>query len=113
MYFPFSEIRLAFHEKKRMEVVRMIQNGTYKPNITDWNNAIKLPKRYTFVALYGIVHIEQKGEETSVLFIEGAGLDDFYGYVYVPGDTPPSKGDFMNLDYIEKIDEHWYAVGAY
>lgn len=96
-----------------MEVVHLIQNGTYKPNITDWDNAIQLPKKYKFTALYGIVHIEKKGEETSVLFIEGAGLDDFYGYVYVPSDTPPSKGDFMNLNYIKKIDEHWYRVGAY
>jgi hypothetical protein len=120
IFFPFTQIVLdidfKMNKSEREEVVKMVENGTLKPNVSHNSSLIQLPKKYDQLSKGGgEIVIEKSGDNYSVLFLTFRGiLDNFSGFVYSPNDKKPSPGDFRgDFKQIEKLDENWYFVGSY
>ncbi len=120
IFFPFTKIVLdidfKMNKSDREEVIRMVEKGTLKPNVSHNSTLIQLPEKYAQLSKGGgEIIIDKNGDDSSVLFFTFRGvLDNFSGFVYSPNDQRPSNRDFDgDFKQVEKLDENWYFVGSY
>lgn len=117
---PFNQIILdidfKINKSEREQVVKMVENGELKPNISHDSSLIQLPKKYEHLSSGGgEIVVEKSGDGFNILFFTYRGLlDNFSGFVYTPNDQKPFKtafdGDFKEID---KMEKNWYFVGSY
>ncbi|MFB7138461.1 hypothetical protein ACFCYN_02230 [Gottfriedia sp. NPDC056225] len=119
IFVPFNQIVLNAdfkkHKPEREKVVKMVSNGSLKPNVSYNKTLIHLPKKYAPLSKGGgEIVVEGDGNNIKILFYTFRGvLDNFSGFVYSPH-TKPSLNDFGgDFKQIEKLDKDWYFVGSY
>lgn len=119
LFFPFTQVMLdldfKMNKSDREEVVKMVENGTLKPNVSYDSSLIQLPEKYDQLSKGGgEIVIEKSDNNYLILFFTFRGiLDNFSGFVYSPNDKKPSQSDFDGeFIQIEKLDENWYFVGS-
>ncbi|WP_284037360.1 hypothetical protein [Neobacillus sp. 114] len=119
-FVPFNQIILdidfKLNKSERNQVVKMVENGELRPNISHNSSHLQLPKKYEHLSIGGgEIVVEKSGDGYNILFFTYRGiLDNFSGFVYTPNDQKPSKnafdGDFKAID---KMEKNWYFVGSY
>ena len=119
-FIPFNQIILEIdfkmNKSERERVVKMVENGKLKANISNNSSLIQLPKKYQHLSSGGgEIVVEKSGDGYTILFFTYRGiLDNFSGFVYTPDNQKPSKktfdGDFKE---IEKMAKNWYFAGSY
>ncbi|MCH6265881.1 hypothetical protein [Neobacillus citreus] len=117
---PFNQIILDIdfktNKSEREQIVKMVENGELKPNISHDSSLIQLPKKYEHLSSGGgEIMVEKSGDGFNILFFTYRGiLDNFSGFVYTPNDQKSFKnafdGDFKEID---KREKNWYFVGSY
>ncbi|MFJ7976648.1 hypothetical protein ACIQZI_13245 [Peribacillus sp. NPDC096379] len=118
LFFPFTQVMLDLdfktNKSEREEVVKMVENGTLKPNISYDSSIIQLPEKYDQLSKGGGEIVIEKNGSFILFFTYRGMLDNFSGFVYSPNDKKPSQHDFDgDFKQIEKLDENWYFVGSY
>lgn len=116
---PFTEIKIdldwRMNLNRRIEVVRMIEEGELKPESEETPNLISLPRGYRRTSKGGgKVLVERKGDATCVIFYFYRGiLGHFSGFMYRSDDSQPEDGDFGGERiHFQKQQEHWYWITA-
>ncbi|MFP7486487.1 hypothetical protein SFC65_20175 [Priestia filamentosa] len=119
-FVPFNQIILnmdfKWNHSKREQVVKMVEDGTLKPNVSHNSSLIHLPKEYQSLSSGGgDIAIEHSGDGYNILFFTFRGiLGGFSGFVYSTDGQPPSDGWFGgDIKEVHKMDNHWYIVGPY
>ncbi|MFC4801869.1 hypothetical protein ACFPA1_21355 [Neobacillus sp. GCM10023253] len=117
---PFNQIILdidfKINKSEREQIVKMVENGELKPNISHDSSLLHLPKKYAHLSSGGgEIVVEKSGDAYNILFFTYRGiLDNFSGFVYTPNDQKSFKnafdGDFKEID---KREKNWYFVGSY
>jgi hypothetical protein len=104
------------NKSEREEVIKMVENGSLKPNVSHDSLLIHLPKEYEHLSKGGgEIIVEKTGGSYTIFFFTYRGiLDNFSGFVYSPNDKRPSKNDFGgDFKEIKRYCENWYWVGSY
>jgi len=116
---PFNQIILdidfKINKSKREQVVKMVENGELKPNVSYNSALIHLPTKYKHLSSGGgDIVIEKSNNGYDILFFTYRGIpDNFSGFVYTVNDQKPFtkafNGDFKEID---KMDKNWFFVGS-
>lgn len=116
-FFPFNQVVIQVdfskHLEEREEVIRLIESGKIKPNISYNESLIHLPDEYQYLSKGG-GDIMLEAQENRVFFFTYRGvLDHFAGFIYSPMDQKPTN-DYFDGDYFEikKMRENWYWVSS-
>jgi hypothetical protein len=119
-FIPFNQIVLdidfKLNKSKREEVVKMVEKGEIKPNVSYNSSLIHLPEKYQHLSSGGgEIVMKKSGDGYNILFFTYRGImDNFSGFVYTPNDQKPSKKAFdSDSKDIEKMDKNWYFLGSY
>lgn len=113
----FSVIRLDFvvNHTKRMEVVRLVEAGKLKPNVSYNGSLIHLPPQYAALSPGdGNIKVVHSGGQVTITFYTFLGiLGHASGFMYKSDDTAPTADDFEEERWdAEKVGEHWYWTEA-
>lgn len=119
-FVDFTRLWLAANFKlrysDRVEVVRRITSGEFRPNVPHNPSLIALPSQFASVSLGGgEVEVRREGDKLKILFFTFRGvLDNFAGYVYTSDGAAPTSADFA-ADFIinRKVRDRWYYVSAH
>lgn len=116
---PFTSIVLdldyRFNKEEREDVVRMVLDGTLKPNVSDNEILIRLPEEYKKLSKGGgEIVVQVYGQSDQILFFAYRGiLGNMAGFIYTANDSAPNEmlfgGDFME---VKKLNKNWYSVRA-
>lgn len=116
---PFTSIVLdfdfRFNKEEREDVVRMVLDGSLKPNVSNNELLIRLPEEYKKLSKGGgEFWVEGYGQSAEILFFTYRGVvGNMAGFIYTANDSVPDEmlfgGDFME---VEKLDKNWYSVRA-
>lgn len=105
-----------FHHADRLEVVRRIESGEFRPNVSHNPSLIALPRDLAHVSLGGgEVEAERDGDRYKILFFTFRGvLDSFAGFVYTSEGSAPKDGDFAGkFVIVRKIEDRWHYISAH
>lgn len=116
---PFTSIVLdfdfLFNKEEREDVVRMVLDGSLKPNVSNNELLIRLPEEYTKLSKGGgEIWVEGYGQSAQILFFTYRGVvGNMAGFIYTANDSAPDEmlfgGDFLE---VKKLDKNWYSVRA-
>ena len=113
--FPFSackrDLELRIYEKKRNEVIQLVQNNKLK---TDSRGNARLPKKYKNISVSGEIVIYQNDENGVVIgFWNYRGMLSSYSIiVYSSKDEELIKEKIKDIIEIKTLKEHWYFIAA-
>lgn len=117
---PFNQIMSDFdfkiNKSKREQVVKMVESGELKPNVSYNSELIHLPSKYKHLSSGGgDIVIEKSNNGYDILFFTYRGMmDNFSGFAYTVNDQKPFtkafNGDFKEID---KMDKNWFFVGSH
>jgi hypothetical protein len=113
----FLVIRLDFaiNYNRRMEVVRLVEAGKLKPNVSYKGRLVHLPPQYAALSPGdGNIQVEHNGAQTTITFYTFLGiLGHASGFMYKSDDSTPGAGDFEEERWeSEKVGRHWFWTGA-
>ncbi|WP_138752427.1 hypothetical protein [Paenibacillus sinopodophylli] len=116
---PFTSIVLdidfRLNKKDREDVVRMVLDGSLKPNSSDNDLLIRLPEEYKKLSKGGgEIWAEGHGQSAQILFFTYRGvMGNMDGFIYTANDSTPDEmlfgGYFIK---VKKLDKNWYFVRA-
>jgi hypothetical protein len=118
VFVPWTNIWLkvnfATHLEVRQEVIKEIENGTLKNNVSYNTIRIDLPQQLSNASKGGyILEDKDSSGDTEVLFFTFAGvLDSYSGYLYTTSSEAPQNfmGDTLLNDNF--IQDHWYFIAS-
>ncbi len=105
-----------FRLAEREQVVRRIESGELRPNVSHNASLIALPREFASVSLGGgEVLVQRQGDKLKILFFTFRGvLDNFAGFVYTSDGLTPKRGDFAGeFIIIRKVRDRWFYVSAH
>lgn len=105
-----------FRYTDREQVVRRIESGELRPNVSHSPSLLALPRELAPVSLGGgEVVVQRDGDKLRILFFTFRGvLDRWAGFVYSSDGSPPRSSDFGGeLTITRKIQDRWYHVAAH
>jgi hypothetical protein len=80
LFFPFTQVVLdidfKINKSEREEVVRMVESGTLKPNLSNGQSLIHLPKENEQLSKGEEIVIENHGDNYTILFFTSRGISD-------------------------------------
>ncbi|TYP72377.1 hypothetical protein [Paenibacillus methanolicus] len=115
---PFTSLTLnldhRFNKSEREEVIKMVLDGSLKPNVSYNAAIIHLPEKYRKLSKGGgeIVR-EGRGQDTHILFYTYRGVvDNFAGFIYTVDGKSPDEMLFGDFIQVKKLEKNWYWVSA-
>lgn len=115
---PFTSITVnldyRFNKSEREEVIKLVLDGSLKPNISYNAALIHLPDKYEKLSKGGgEIIVEGSGQDIQILFFTYRGVvDNFAGFIYTANGSRPDEMLFGDLIQVKKFDKNWYWVSA-
>lgn len=115
---PFTSITVnldyRFNKSEREEVVKLVLDGSLKPNLSFNAALIHLPDKYEKLSKGGgEIIVEGSGQDTQILFFTYRGVvDNFAGFIYTANGSRPDEMLFGDFIQVKKFDKNWYWVSA-
>jgi len=104
-----QRLQFEYYKEKRLEVVRMIEQGQLQP---DARGDVLLPEKYRYLTAGDEVMLGNAEDGIEVLFHSALYLRDGYtGLLYRVGDGPPPSHDFGGRIIAPRpVAPHWWDI---